>query len=32
MFTADYAFYTAFLNDQRSAEYRAWTAGLSFFF
>ena len=32
MFTADYAFYTAFLNDQRSSEYRAWTAGLSFFF
>jgi len=30
--SADYAFYTAFLNDQRSAEYRAWTAGLSFFF
>jgi hypothetical protein len=30
--SADYAIYTAFLNDQRSAEYRAWTAGLSFFF
>ena len=30
--TADYAFYTAFLSDQRSTEYRAWTAGLSFFF
>ena len=30
--SADYAFYTAFLNDQRSSEYRAWTAGLSFFF
>jgi len=30
--SADYAFYTAFLNDQRSAEYRAWTAELSFFF
>ena len=30
--SADYAFYTAFLNDQRSTEYRAWTAGLSFFF
>jgi hypothetical protein len=30
--SADYALYTAFLNDQRSAEYRAWTAGLSFFF
>lgn len=32
LLSADYAFYTAFLNDQRSAEYRAWTAGLSFFF
>ena len=32
LLTADYAFYTAFLNDQRSSEYRAWTAGLSFFF
>jgi SH3 domain-containing protein len=30
--TADYAFYTAFLSDQRSTEYRAWTAGVSFFF
>ena len=30
--SADYAFYTAFLSDQRSTEYRAWTAGLSFFF
>ena len=30
--SADYDFYTAFLSDQRSTEYRAWTAGLSFFF
>jgi SH3-like domain-containing protein len=30
--SADYAFYTAFLSDQRSTEYRAWTGGLSFFF
>jgi hypothetical protein len=30
--SADYALYTAFLNDQRSTEYRAWTAGLAFFF
>ena len=30
--SADYALYTAFLSDQRSTEYRAWTAGLSFFF
>ena len=30
--SADYAFYTAFLSDQRSTEYRAWTAGVSFFF
>jgi hypothetical protein len=30
--SADYAFYTALLTDQRSTEYRAWTAGLSFFF
>ncbi len=29
---ADYTFYTAFLSDQRSGEYRAITAGLSFFF
>jgi hypothetical protein len=28
----DYTFYTAFLGDNRSAEYRALTAGLSFFF
>jgi SH3-like domain-containing protein len=30
--SADYSLYTAFLSDQRSTEYRAWTAGLSFFF
>jgi len=30
--SADYALYTAFVSDQRSTEYRAWTAGLSFFF
>jgi hypothetical protein len=29
---ADYSIYTAFLGDTRSAEYRAFTAGLSFFF
>lgn len=29
---ADYTLYTAFLSDQRSTEYRALTAGLSFFF
>jgi hypothetical protein len=29
---ADYSIYTAFLNDTRSAEYRALTGGLSFFF
>ena len=29
---ADYSIYTAFLNDNRSAEYRAITGGLSFFF
>jgi hypothetical protein len=29
---ADYTFYTAFLNETRSGEYRAITAGLSFFF
>jgi hypothetical protein len=29
---ADYTFYTAFLSDNRSTEYRAITAGLSFFF
>lgn len=28
----DYTIYTAFVQDTRSAEYRAWTAGLSFFF
>jgi hypothetical protein len=28
----DYTLYTAFLSDQRSSEYRAITAGLSFFF
>jgi hypothetical protein len=30
--SADYALYTAFLNDQRSTQYNAWTLGLSFFF
>jgi uncharacterized protein YgiM (DUF1202 family) len=29
---ADYTFYTAFLNETRAGEYRAITAGLSFFF
>jgi hypothetical protein len=29
---ADYSLYTAFLADTRSAEYKAFTAGLSFFF
>ncbi len=29
---ADYALYTAFLSDARTAEYRAFSAGLSFFF
>jgi hypothetical protein len=28
----DYTLYTAFLSDTRSAEYKAFTAGLSFFF
>ncbi|MGY4828484.1 SH3 domain-containing protein [Sphaerotilaceae bacterium SBD11-9] len=28
----DYSFYTAFLSDTRSGEYRALTAGISFFF
>ena len=28
----DYSIYTAFLGDTRSSEYRAFTAGLSFFF
>jgi uncharacterized protein YgiM (DUF1202 family) len=32
MLRADYAIYTAFVSDQRSIEYRAATAGLSFFF
>ena len=30
--SADYALYTALLSDLKSTEYRAWTAGLSFFF
>ncbi|MCW7538590.1 SH3 domain-containing protein [Aquabacterium sp. A7-Y] len=30
--SADYAFYTAFVSEQRSIEYRAISAGLSFFF
>jgi hypothetical protein len=29
---ADYAIYTAFVSDQRSIEYRAANAGISFFF
>ncbi len=29
---ADYTLYTAFVSDQRTTEYRAFTAGLSFFF
>jgi hypothetical protein len=28
----DYTLYTAFISDQRSTEYRAFTGGLSFFF
>jgi uncharacterized protein YgiM (DUF1202 family) len=32
MVRVDYAIYTAFVSDQRSLEYRAATAGLSFFF
>jgi hypothetical protein len=29
---ADYTLYTAFLSDSRTSEYRAWTAGIAFFF
>ena len=32
MIRVDYAIYTAFVSDQRSLEYRAATAGISFFF
>ena len=32
MIRADYAVYTSFVSEQRSIEYRAATAGLSFFF
>jgi uncharacterized protein YgiM (DUF1202 family) len=32
MIRVDYAIYTAFVSDQRSLEYRAATAGLSFYF
>jgi uncharacterized protein YgiM (DUF1202 family) len=32
MIRVDYAIYTAFVSDKRSAEYRAATAGISFFF
>jgi len=32
MIRVDYAVYTAFVSDQRSIEYRAATAGISFFF
>jgi len=28
----DYSLYTAFVSDQKSTEYRALTAGVSFFF
>ena len=28
----DWSLYTAFIGDNRSSEFRAWTAGLSFFF
>ena len=30
--SADYSLYTAFVSDQKTTEYRAWTAGLAFFF
>jgi len=30
--SGDYSLYTAFISDQRSTEYKAWTLGLSFFF
>ena len=30
--SGDYSLYTAFISDQKSTEYRAWTVGLSFFF
>ena len=30
--STDYALYTAFISDQKSTEYHAWTLGLSFFF
>jgi len=29
---ADYSLYTVFVNDAKTSEYRAWTAGLAFFF
>jgi hypothetical protein len=29
---ADYSLYTVFVNDTKTTEYRAWTAGLAFFF
>jgi len=29
---ADYSLYTVFVDDSRTTEYRAWTAGVSFFF
>ena len=29
---ADYSIYTVFVNDAQTNEYRAWTAGVSFFF
>jgi uncharacterized protein YgiM (DUF1202 family) len=30
--SADYSLYTAFLSDQKSTEYKAWTLGIAFFF
>jgi uncharacterized protein YgiM (DUF1202 family) len=32
LMSADYSMYAAFISDQKTTEYRAWTAGLSFFF
>jgi uncharacterized protein YgiM (DUF1202 family) len=30
--SADYSIYTAYVSDQRTTEYKAWTAGIAFFF
>ena len=30
--SADYSLYTAFVSDQRTTEYKAWTLGIAFFF